>query len=196
MMDTKISAEGLSSLPICVIMIWVLQMDKEKGLPKRKPTRLKEFDYNTTGAYFITICTDKRRQILSRIVGVDVLGDPKNVELLPHGIVADKYIRQINEFYENITVDLYVIMPNHIHLILFVRNDGSPRTSTPTKQTSFVSHFVSTFKRFCNKEYSENIWQRSFYDHVIRNRDDYNEIYKYIYENPMKWQFDQLYAEE
>ena len=171
-------------------------MDKEKGLPKRKPTRLKEFDYNTTGAYFITICTDKRRQILSRIVGVDVLGDPKNVELLPHGIVADKYIRQINEFYENITVDQYVIMPNHIHLILFARNDGSPRTSTPTKQTSFVSHFVSTFKRFCNKQYGENIWQRSFYDHVIRNRDDYNEIYKYIYENPIKWQFDQLYAEE
>ena len=196
MMDTKISAEGLFPLPICVIMIWVLQTDKEKGLPKRKPTRLKEFDYNTTGAYFITICTDKRRQILSRIVGVDVLGDPKNVELLPHGIVADKYIRQINEFYENITVNQYVIMPNHIHLILFVRNDGSPRTSTPTKQTSFVSHFVSTFKRFCNKEYGENIWQRSFYDHVIRNRDDYNEIYKYIYENPMKWQFDQLYAEE
>ena len=51
-------------------------MDKEKDVPKRKPTRLQAFDYNTTGAYFITICTDKRRQILSRIVGVDVLGDP------------------------------------------------------------------------------------------------------------------------
>ena len=59
--------------------------DKEKKLPERKPQRLKKFDYNTTGAYFITICTDKRQQILSRIVGVDVLGDPKNVELLPYG---------------------------------------------------------------------------------------------------------------
>ena len=127
-------------------MGWVMKMDKEKELPKRKPTRLQAFDYNTTGAYFITICTDKRRQILSRIVGVDVLGDPQNVELLSHGMVADKYIKQMNEFYENITVDQYVIMPNHIHLILFVHEDGSPRTSTPTKQTSFVSHFVSTFK--------------------------------------------------
>ena len=155
-------------------------MDKEKGLPKRKPTRLQEFDYNTTGAYFITICTGQRRQILSRIVGTGVLGDPQNVELLPHGMVADKYIKQMNGFYENITVDQYVIMPNHIHLVLFVREDGSPRTSTPTKQTTTVSHFVSTFKRFCNKEYGGNIWQRGFYDHVIRERKDYEKIVKYI----------------
>ena len=69
-------------------------------------------------------------------------------------------------------------------------------TSTPTKQTSFVSHFVSTFKRFCNKEYGGNIWQRGFYDHVIRNRDDYEEHVKYIYENPMRWYYDELYTEE
>ena len=162
----------------------------------RKPTRLKEFDYNTAGAYFITFCTDKRRQILSRIVGVDVLGDPKNVELLPYGIVADKYIKQMNEFYDNITVDKYVIMPNHIHFILFVRESGSPRTSTPTKQTSIVSHFVSTFKRFCNKEYGGNIWQRGFYDHVIRNQKDYEEIAEYICKNPECWCEDKLYIEE
>ena len=171
-------------------------MDKEKKVPKRKPTRLQAFDYNTTGAYFITICTDKRRQILSRIVGVDVLGDPQNVELLSHGMVADKYIKQMNEFYENLDVDQYVIMPNHIHLILFVRKDGSPRTSTPTKQTSFVSHFVSTFKRFCNKEYGVNIWQRGFHDHVIRGNEDYEEIVKYIHENPIRWYYDELYTEE
>ena len=93
---------------------------------------MKDFDYSTPGAYFVTLCTEGRRQILSRVVGVDVLGDPKNAELLPHGMVADKYIKQMNEFYENITVDQYVIMPNHIHLILFVHEDGSPRTSTPT----------------------------------------------------------------
>ena len=171
-------------------------MDKEKALPKRKPTRLNNFDYNTTGAYFITICTDKRRQILSRIVGVDVLGDPKNAELLPYGTVADKYIKQMNEFYEKLTIDQYVIMPNHIHLLIFVHNDGSPRTSTPTKQTSAVSHFVSTFKRFCNKECGENLWQRGFYDHVIRGREDYEKIVKYICENPIRWCYDELYTEE
>ena len=73
-----------------------MKMDKEKELPKRKPTRLKNFDYSSAGAYFVTICTDKRRQILSRIVGTGVLGDPQNVELLSYGMVADKYIKQMN----------------------------------------------------------------------------------------------------
>ena len=171
-------------------------MDNENKLPRRKATRLKSFDYNTTGAYFVTICTANRRKTLSRIVGVDVLGDPNNVKLLPHGIVANKYINQLNEFYNHITVDQYIIMLNHIHIILFVRDDGSPRTSTPTKQTSAVSHFVSTFKRFCNKEYGENIWQRGFHDHVIRGREDYEEIVKYIYDNPIRWCYDELYTEE
>ena len=135
-------------------------MDKEKEVPKRKPTRLQTFDYNTTGVYFITICTDKRRQILSRIVGVDILGDPQNVELLSHGMVADKYIKQMNEFYENLTVDQYVIMPNHIHLILFVHEDGSSRAPTPTNE--MLPHIVSAFKRFCNKEIGNNIFQRGY----------------------------------
>ncbi len=171
-------------------------MDKEKEFPKRKPTRLKKFDYNTTGAYFVTICTENRRKILSRIVGVDVLGDPNNIELLPHGKIADKYINQLNEFYAHINVVQHVIMPNHIHILLFVHDDGSPRTSTPTKQTSAVSHFVSTFKRFSNKEYGGNVWQRGFNDHIIRNRDDYEEHVKYIYENPIRWHYDELYTEE
>ena len=97
--------------------------------------------------------------------------------------------------YEKITVDQYVIMPNHIHLVLFVREDGAPRTSTPTRQTTTVSHFVSTFKRFCNKEYGGNTWQRGFYDHVIRERKDYEKIVKYIYENPIRWHYDELYTE-
>ena len=114
----------------------------ENKLPKRRPTRLNNFDYNRVGAYFITLCTEDRRQILSRIVGVDVPGDPKNVKLLPYGIVADKYIKQMDGFYENITVDRYVIMPDHIDILLFVSNGGSPRTSTPTKQTTTVYFFV------------------------------------------------------
>ena len=173
-----------------------MDVDKKKELQKRKPTRLKGFDYSTMGAYFITICTQNRRKILSRIVGVDVLGDPKNVELLPYGKIADKYINQMNDFYENIIVDGYVIMPNHIHIMLCVFEGGSPRTSTPTRQTSTVSHFVSTFKRFCNNDYGENIWQRHFNDHIIRNRQDYEEHIKYIYENPIRWHYDELYEEK
>jgi len=168
----------------------------QNELPKRKRTRLKNFDYSTNGAYFITICTEDKRKILSKIVGGDVLGDPNNIELLSHGLVANKYINQFNEFYDNITVDQYVIMPNHIHILLLVAENGSPRKSSPTRQTTAVSHFVSTFKRFCNKEYGENIWQRSFHDHVICDHEDYEEHVKYIYENPMRWVDDELYTKE
>ena len=180
-------------------------MNDEKELPRRKSTRLRDFDYNTTGAYFITICTENRRKILSQIVGGDVpdapqnvggdvLDAPQNVELSSYGVIADKYINQLNNFYNSIDIDRYVIMPNHIHIMLFVSNDGASRTSPPTKQHSAVSQFVSTFKRFCNKEYGVNIWQRHFNDHVIRNRDDYYEHIKYISENPMRWYYDELYS--
>ena len=63
-------------------------------------------------------------------------------------------------------------------------------------QNSVVSLFVSTFKRFCNKEYGENIWQYRSYDHVIRDRDDYERHLKYISENPLYWKTDELYVEE
>ena len=208
-------------------------MDKENQFPTRKPTRLKNFDYNTIGAYFITICTQDRRQILSRIpVGVDVPGDPydvpgdpydvpgdpydvpgdpydvpgdpydvpgdpQNVELLPCGIIADKCIKQMDEFYDHISVERYVIMPNHIHILLFVRDCGVSKTSIPaSKQTSTVSHFVSTFKRFCNKEFGKNVWQRGFHDHIVRGGEDCDNIVRYICENPMRWFYDELYSED
>ena len=168
----------------------------EKKLPRRKPIRLNGFDYNSGGAYFVTICTADKRKILSRIVGGDVLDAPQN-ELLKHGLIAERYLKQLNEFYDNISVDSYVIMPNHIHIMLHVRDNGASRTSPPTSmpQHSVVSSFVSTFKRFCNKEYGLNIWQRHFNDHIIRDQDDYVKHMEYISENVVRWKSDKLYVE-
>ena len=175
------------------------------SLPNRKSLRLKEYDYNTPGAYFITICTVKRRELLSKIsVGTGVLDCPQP-ELTRYGEIADKYIKQLNDFYEHWSVEKYVIMPNHIHLLLWVKenknktDNGQSRTPVPTnleRANNACSQFVSTFKRFCNKEYGENIWQARFNDHIIRNRDDYEEHVKYIYENPIRWYYDELYTEE
>ena len=98
--------------------------------------------------------------------------------------------------YDGVDSPIYVVMPNHFHAIMTVSR--ADMESAPT-----VSEIVQSFKRYSTVEYvkmvkdgilppfDKQIWQRSFYDHVIRNRDDYNEIYKYIYENPMKWNFDQ-----
>ena len=90
-------------------------------------------------------------------------------------------------------MDYYIIMPNHIHLLICVYDNGQSGTPVPTRQNSIISRFVSTFKRFCNKEYGFNPWQGRFHDHIIRNRDDYEEISKYIYENPINWETDELY---
>ena len=165
-------------------------------LKKRKTPRYQSFDYNSVGVYFITICTQNRRCILSRIVGTGVLDCPSE---------TDKYIKQLNDFYEHLSVEKYVIMPNHIHLLLWVKenknktDNGQSRTPVPTnieRANSVCSQFVSTFKRLCNKEYGENIWQARFNDHIIRNRHDYEEHVKYIYENPIRRYYDELYTEE
>ena len=162
---------------------------------KRKTPRWQSYDYNDPGAYFITICTESKAKILSKIVGTGVLDCPQ-VELTSYGKVADKYLNQLNDFYDYIKVDSYVIMPNHIHIMLFIYPHGQSGTPVPTRANSAFLHFISTFKRFCNKEYGHNIWQSRSNDHIIRNREDYEKHLNYIYENPMKWTLDEFYSEE
>ena len=163
----------------------------------RKNTRLQNIDYNEQHAIFITLCTVNRRCILSRIsVGTGVLDGPI-VELLPFGKIAEKYIKQLNCFYTNLSIDSYVIMPNHIHMLICFNNDNGPsRTPVPTLQNSTLSRFISTFKRFCNKECGENIWQYRSYDHIIRSKYDYDTHIKYIYDNPSKWLYDEMFMNE
>ena len=147
-------------------------------LQKRKPNRLWKYDYSTNGAYFVTICTQDRRKILSSIVGDDAHIVPK-----PYGSVAEKYIRNVPE------IEKYVIMPDHIHLLIRLDN-GSMWASTPTgakKQHNLVSDIVRSIKVLVAKEIGESIFQRSYYDHVIRNQRDYDEIWQYIENNPRKW---------
>ena len=157
-------------------------------LLKRKPNRIAEYDYSQTGAYFITICTHNRKKMLSKIVGTPLPGCPHEaVQLLWHGEIADGVIRRMDAFYANVSVERYVVMPDHVHLLICINEPtGHPRTGVPTR-TSVIARFVGTFKRFCNKEYGENIWQSRYYDHVIRNQQDYNEVWEYIENNPRKW---------
>ncbi len=163
----------------------------------RKTTRLKCGNYNNNSVVFLTICTKERKCILSRIVGTGVPDGP-HIELTQYGLVADKYINQINSFYDKISVNGYVIMPNHIHIMLNIKGNlnGPSGTPVPTAQNTLTAQFVSTFKRFCNKEYGDNIWQYRSYDHIIRNRIDYEEHMRYIYENPKRWYYDELYRGE
>ena len=164
-------------------------------LPQRKPTRLKEYDYSSNGAYFITICIKDRKELLSKItVGSGVLDRPQNI-LTNYGEIANRHLVNMSCFYDNIIIDKYIIMPNHIHLIVkILKTESSGTSGRPSPTNSLISKFVSTFKRFCNKEYCENIFQRSFHDHIIRNENDYLKIWEYIDTNDLKWESDCFYG--
>ena len=102
-------------------------MDKEKELPKRKPTRLKNFDYSSAGAYFITICIKDRKRILSDIikpVGVGAFDDPltPQIQLTEIGKITEKYLLS-SENIPGVKIDRYVVMPDHIHVIIFLYPD-------------------------------------------------------------------------
>ena len=128
------------------------------------------------------------------IVGDGVLDVPQNI-LTYYGEIADKYIRQMNDYYDQNSVEKYVIMPNHIHMIITISEDEKPiwSSGTPTPTNSLIPQFVSTFKRYCNREYPIPIWQRSFHDHIIRGEKDYLKIWEYIDTNVLKWEDDCFY---
>ena len=162
-------------------------------LPKRKPNRIPHFDYSTPGAYFVTICTQDKAPLLSTVVGGGALDAP-DVRLSRYGEIAQKYILSGNRI-PGVTVDKFVIMPNHIHLILLVEADASTGTSrAPSPTNAVIPHFVSTLKRFCHRDFGKKIFQRSYHDHVIRNEASYQKIWQYIDNNPTLWQEDCFYV--
>ena len=163
-------------------------------LPNKKPIRLKNYDYSEPGAYFITICTKGRKPILSRItVGTGILDRPQNI-LSSHGEIANNQIKYMNGFYPEISVDKYVIMPNHIHLLLTIERPieslGNKTIKNPDVQT-----VVRSFKRMTVNEAGCSFWQESFYESIIDTDESYSNVCDYIEKNPMNWIADKYYRE-
>ncbi len=174
-----------------------------ENLPKRKPLRLSGYNYSQNGVYHITICVKDMKCILSTItpVGVGVPDDPQigvpddpqigvpddpQISLTDYGRIVANRINEMNRIYKNITVIKYIIMPNHLHILLRIENEGGT-SRTPSPTSTLISRYVSTIKRMTNKEIGEKIWQRGYYDHIIRDENDYLYHIQYIEENPKKW---------
>ena len=161
-------------------------MRKQSGMEqsRRKPNRIAEYDYSLNGAYFITICTKDRKHIFSDIVG-DGSPVPK-----PCGIIAEEWIHRIPTKYPDVTVDKYVVMPDHIHLLLRIGTALGTGNPSPTLG-NIIGWYKYQVTREINTQFGqqgERVLQRSYYDHVIRNQRDYDEIWQYIENNPRKWQ--------
>jgi len=180
----------------------------EKALPIRKHPRLKGYDYSNNGAYFLTLCVEGRHEMLGKIVGRDVLIAPENIntlivphiELSEYGKIADKHINKINSLNNIISVDNYVIMPNHIHLLIAIQKsetssvgeNGAMRTSRPTSAS--IPSLMRSFKTMVTKEIGFSLWQTTYHDHIIRDEADYQRRWRYIDENPAKWAEDEFYG--
>ena len=165
----------------------------ENYLPQRKHPRLDHYDYSAAGAYYITICTQNRRCLLSHIVGRGL--DPTETVYTTYGNIAKEQLLLLEKRYPALKIDQYVIMPNHIHAILVLEETAgaSPRPTI----TNIVCAYKSLTTRECKKARPiDKLFQTSFYEHVIRGQADYDEIAEYIVNNPKQWELDKLYSEE
>ena len=147
------------------------------NLPKRKSPRIPEFDYSTANYYFLTICTQGKRCIF---------GKPGDLNWM--GKIAEENLLMISNIFPNVRVDHYVVMPNHVHMILDVQGSGISNINVVMGQ-----YKMSVTKMIRQRKPDFQVWQRSFHDHVIRNQKQYEEIWVYIEGNPMKWEDDCFY---
>ena len=173
----------------------------ENSLPQRKHPRLKHYDYSTAGAYYITICTHNRQCLLSRIIGGGM--EPAEIQYTPYGIIAEEQLFLLEKRYPSLKVDQYVIMPNHIHVIFVLENTaGVPKgisfghSPRPTIKDVVCAYKSLTTIRCKVVRPIGKLFQTSFYEHVIRGREDYEEIAEYIINNPKQWELDKLYLKE
>ncbi len=157
-----------------------------KDLPNRKLNRLQGFDYSQNGGYFVTICTAKCEFSLSEIVN-------NGVALSPIGEIVKKHWLNLEIFFNNCHLDLFVIMPNHFHGIIFIDNNLKS-----DKQNS-LSNFIRNFKSFSSNEINKTFqnqyfkWQKSFYDIIIRDEQSLENIRTYIINNPINWSNDKYF---
>ena len=175
-------------------------MNVGSRIHRRKSIRLQEYDYASTGAYFVTICTHDKKCLFGEVI------DEKMIQS-PIGEIAESCWQEIPQHFEHVDLDYFVIMPNHIHGILFFSDHDDCRgvqlnaptdanfyaKISPNKNT--LSVIIRTFKAAVTRQcrlngYEHFKWQRSFFDRVIRNDDELNKIREYILYNPLKWQFE------
>ena len=171
----------------------------QKELPIRKHPRLKNYDYSSNGAYFITFCIKDRHEMLGQIVGRGI-PDAPFVELTEYGNNVIEAIKFLNNKYKNIQIDKYVIMPNHAHMIILIQNEdnaignSSGASGKPRPTNAIIPKHISSIKRFTNKKAGFDMWQDSFHDRIIRNEEEYQIRWKYIDENPANWEEDDYYG--
>ena len=192
-------------------------------LPRRKTIRLQNYDYSQAGAYFVTICTAHKRPLFGVVRRGDPCGRPPvpaYVELSETGRIVESYLTEIPSHYPDVGLASYVIMPDHIHMILVLtqnqpqqagqcpapteesdpscRRGGTPASPAPAGKSDpscrrggtpgppALPKIISAFKSLTTRKAGTSLWQRSYYEHILRNQQDFSEAARYIQGNPAR----------
>ncbi len=149
-------------------------MEKDSRFVNRKVVRLQNFDYSSPNAYFITICTLNKSCIFGTTNHLSSLGN-----------IAYQELTELPKHHPEVLLEKYVVMPNHIHAII--------QLDSAVQQRLTIPQLIGLYKAAVSRRAGKAIWQRSFYEHTIRNQAEYDEIWTYIDNNPMKWELDRFY---
>lgn len=175
-------------------------LPQKKELKRRRSIRLQTYDYATAGAYFLTICTKEHHNLFGQIIeGTMHLNDT--------GHIVHQCWQDIPLHFPHLQLDEHTIMPNHIHGIIFIADHGGTACRVPTKEQfgrpvsgsipTIVRSFKSAVTKNVNKlcqSHRDTLWQRNYWEHVIRDDEKLNSIRGYIHNNPAQWGLDELYA--
>lgn len=151
-----------------------MEVELRKKSAVRKKIRLEDYNYSNVGMYFITICTKNRYPILGKINECDI-------ELTKDGVISKKNLKNIEYVFNNISINEYIIMPNHIHMIIEIKEE---------QEEVSINKIIKKFKSSVSRELGCSIWQKSYYDHIIRNEKEFYAIKQYIQNNVINWKND------
>ncbi|MBL8156342.1 MAG: transposase [Anaerolineae bacterium] len=149
------------------------------------------YDYASSGAYFVTICTHQRAHLFGRV-------ESDRVHLSPWGFIAEEELRHVPERWNDIDLDVFVVMPNHVHLIVLFQGDpATPSAKPPPTLGHVVGNYKAGVTRRIQHELREIypvIWQTRYHDHIIRTQEGYDQIRQYVVNNPAQWSEDRFYS--
>jgi len=166
-------------------------MPANKELPDRRFPRRAGFDYSSAAIYFVTICTNEKRVLFGRIAGSQILANR-------FGKIVQETWHELPDHYSRVHLDCFALMPNHVHGVLALVDPVGAGLRPARVQTHHgLSEIIRAFKGFSSRAISElnpslrsAVWQRGFYDHIIRNADDLANVRRYVYQNAARWEFD------
>jgi REP element-mobilizing transposase RayT len=189
-------------------------MNFDSKIHHRQSIRLKNYDYSQNGMYFVTICTQDWKYLFGKVVD-------GNMNLNRYGKIAKKYWQEIPKHYPDVTLDVFIVMPNHVHGILTIQNDNhvgaqnlAPLQKNKTTRNLALSQekkhqfqkiiprslgsIIRGYKIGVTKWFRANtnihiVWQRNYHEHIIRNEKSLKKIRNYIFHNATKWKKDKFY---